>query len=154
MLSVSAMEMEKTLRNSSWASPQFGLYISQTINISTRVRRIAGGSGYTASSIPDIDIFQAHTYWHICQHFNPWPPDCWRFQIYSIQYIRHIHYSILGRLNQWKTELNQPGSQPDSHKAKCQSVLKSLSTQSRNGIPAHANRQNGRQRYFWRNYRR
>ena len=51
-------------------------------------------------------------------------------------------------------KLNQPGSQPDSHKAKCQSVLKSLSTQSRNGIPAHANRQNGRQRYFWRNYRR
>nr|DAH66499.1 MAG TPA: GIY-YIG nuclease superfamily protein [Caudoviricetes sp.] len=47
------------------------LYIGQTINISIRVRRIAGSSGYTASSIPDIDICQAHTCWHICQHFNP-----------------------------------------------------------------------------------
>nr|DAH25048.1 MAG TPA: hypothetical protein [Caudoviricetes sp.] len=32
------------------------LYIGQTINISTLVRRIAGCSGYTASSIPDIGI--------------------------------------------------------------------------------------------------
>nr|DAO83929.1 MAG TPA: hypothetical protein [Caudoviricetes sp.] len=68
-------------------------------------------------------------------------------RIYSIQYIRHIHYSILGRPSQWKTELNQPGSQPDSHKMRCQNALESRSQQSRDGIPAYQSRQSGRRDY-------